>query len=214
MADYLEQIEAARNEVARLKGEKGTFEQSNPPDDADEEELKAWDYAKDLQRQVKELKAENRDAMRELARLVRTAAKVKATDADRTAAEKAKKALQPVFNQLEVLEAELAPYEQIKTDLAAARTQYRQLTDAFVGELKKQCAALRAQEKQDLVLELFAQDVRTWLDSAINEKRQAVVRGIENLWDKYAVPMNRLVATREQLMAQVDAALGETGYVG
>ena len=46
MSDYLEQIAAAKTEVARLKGEKEAFEQSNEPDDADEEELKNWNYAK------------------------------------------------------------------------------------------------------------------------------------------------------------------------
>ena len=40
MSDYLDQIAAAKAEVARLKGEKEAFEQSNEPDDADEEELK------------------------------------------------------------------------------------------------------------------------------------------------------------------------------
>ena len=68
MADYLEQIATAKADVARLKGEKEAFEQSNEPDDADEEELKNWNYAKDLERQIRELKAENRDALKELAK--------------------------------------------------------------------------------------------------------------------------------------------------
>ena len=63
MSDYLEQIAAAKTDVARLKGEKEAFEQSNEPDDADEEELKNWNYAKDLERQIRELKAENKDGL-------------------------------------------------------------------------------------------------------------------------------------------------------
>ncbi len=62
MADYLERIAAAKADVARLKGEKEAFEQSNQPEDADEEELESWNYAKDLGRQIKEFKAENKDA--------------------------------------------------------------------------------------------------------------------------------------------------------
>ena len=60
MADYFEQIAIAKTEVARLKGEKEAFEQSNEPDDVDKEELKTWNYAKDLDRQIRELKAENK----------------------------------------------------------------------------------------------------------------------------------------------------------
>ena len=83
MADYLEQIAAAKADIARLKGEKEAFEQSNAPDDADEEELANWNYAKDLERQMRELKAEHKDALKELARLERAAARARATAADR-----------------------------------------------------------------------------------------------------------------------------------
>jgi len=75
MTDYLERIAAAKTDIARLKGEKEAFEQSNAPDDLDEEELAAWNYAKDLDRQMRELKADNKDALKELAKLQKQAAK-------------------------------------------------------------------------------------------------------------------------------------------
>jgi type I restriction enzyme M protein len=72
MGDYLEQIEAVKADVARLKGEKEAFEQSNPPDDADDEELAAWDYAKDLQQQIRELKAKHREDFKAFAKCIAT----------------------------------------------------------------------------------------------------------------------------------------------
>src|SRR5207249_9717071 len=96
MADYLSKIAAAKADIARLRGEKEAFEQSNAPDDADEEELASWNYARDLERQVRELKAEHRDALKEFARLERAAGRARATDTDRWAAAEAKAALQPV----------------------------------------------------------------------------------------------------------------------
>src|SRR5206468_7882100 len=115
MADYLDKIAAAKADIARLKGEKEAFEQSNAPDDTDEEELAGWNYARDLDRQERELKTEHKDALKELAKLEKAAAKARATDTDRRAAAEAKAALQPVLNRLAAIEAELAPYEQIKT---------------------------------------------------------------------------------------------------
>jgi type I restriction enzyme M protein len=73
MTDYLERIAAAKTDIARLQGEKETFEQSSAPDGLAEEELAVWNYAKDLDRQMRELKAEHKDALRELAKLERTA---------------------------------------------------------------------------------------------------------------------------------------------
>ena len=184
--DYLERIAAAKADVARLKGEKEAFEQSNPADDADEEELESWNQAKDLGRQVKEFKAENKDAL--------------------------KKKLQPVLDQLAALEAVLAPYEQIKKDLAAARAPYRELTDAFVEELKTRCGAMSDADKRVLVLELFAQDVQAGLDAAVAEKRRALLRFVEGLWDKYCVSLTELRGGQAALGARLERYVHQLGY--
>jgi len=212
MADYLQQIDDAKAEIARLKGEKESFEQSNPPDDADDEELASWNYAKELESQVKELKAEFKDALKELTRLERTATKKNAIDAERRAAEAARLELQPYFNQTTAVEAELAPYNQIKTDLAAARATFRTLTNAFVEELKKRCAQLSTEDKQALVLDLFAQDLQTGLDGAIRYRQQELVRVIENLWDKYQVPLIDLKNTRTDMEVELERILRSIGY--
>ena len=186
MADYLERIAAAKGEVARLKGEKEAFEASEPPDDADEEELKKWNYAKDLARQIREFKAENKDAL--------------------------KKRVKSALVQLAEIEAALAPYEQIKADLAAARARYRDLTNAFVGELKARCAAFDDKRRRALVLELLAQDVQAGLDGAITEKRQELVRFVEELWDKYRVALTALDAGRTQTEQRLRRMLAGLGY--
>jgi type I restriction enzyme M protein len=212
MADYLEQIAEARVDTARLKGEKEAFEQSNAPDDAEEEELANWNYAKDLDRQMKELKADNRDALRELAKLERAAARARATAEEKRAAAEAKAALQPMFDQLAALEAALAPYEQIKADLAAARTRYRELTAAFVDELKARCAVMNGGQRRALVLELFAQDVQVGLDAAVSEKQWELVWFIEGLWEKYRTPLALLEKHAESGAIKLTSLLGGLGY--
>ncbi len=212
MADYLQQIDDAKAEIARLKGEKEVFEQSNPPDDADDEELAYWNYAKDLERQVKELKAEFKDAVKELTKLEKAATKTKATDADRSKTATARLELQPYFDQMAALEAELAPYEKIKTELSATRATFRTLTNAFVDELKRRCAALSEDEKQALVLELFAQDLHTGLDAAVRDRQQELVRFVENLWDKYRVPLDELKGSRIVIEQQLGHLLLAIGY--
>ena len=206
MTDYLERTVAAKADIARLKGEKEAFEQSNAPDDLDEEELAAWNYPKDLGRQMRELKAEVKDALKELAKVERAAAKTRATA-------EAKAAVQPVLDQLAALEAGLVPYEQIKAQLAEARARYRTLIDEFMNELKFRCAAMTDDRKRAVVLELFAQDVQAGLDAAVAEKRQDLVRFIERLWDKYAVPMGRLTEQRNRVSEQLADAFKRLSYV-
>jgi type I restriction enzyme M protein len=212
MADYLNKIAAAKADIARLKGEKEAFEQSNAPDEADEEELANWNYARELERQARELKAEHRDAIRELTRLDRAAARAHATDADRRAAAEAKAALQPMFDRLASIETELAPYECIKAQLGEARTRYRKLTNAFVDELKARCTIMSEDEKRALVLELLAQDVQAGLDSAVSEKSQECIDFLANLWGKYCIPLTQVAQCRGSAQAVLDRMLREIGY--
>ena len=213
MADYLEQIDDAKAEIARLKGEKEAFEQSNPPDDADEEELKSWNFAKDLERQIKELKSDNMDAIKAIKKLQKTATKRRATDQDRRVCVAAEAVLKPVFNKIDSLGAELAPYEQIKTGLAGARATYRELVAQFVAELRSRCDALSPSEKETLVMELSEQDLQERLDVTVSAKRQSLARFIENLWDKYATPLVKMQSKRQALSEHLDNTLRTLGYV-
>jgi type I restriction enzyme M protein len=212
MADYLERIAEAHTNVSRLRAEKEAFEQGNAPDGADEDELEAWNYAKDLDRQIRELKVENREALKELAKLTKAASKAKATDADRHSAARALDHLQPVLVELERLDAALAPYEQLKENLTATRGYYRQLTNAFVSELRSRCAALAPDRSRSLVIELFAEDIHRSLDGAAAEKRQSAVRFIEGLWIKYSRSLDDITKQRQHFLMQLEAELQGLGY--
>ena len=212
MADYLERIATAKADIARLKGEKDAFEQSNAPDDLDEEELAAWNHAKDLDRQSRELKAEHRDALKELAKLERAAEKVRATAEAKRAAAAADSALRPVLDQLAALAAALAPYDQIKAQLAEARARYRTLIAEFVNELRHRCDAMGDADKRALVLDLFAQDVLAGLTAAVAEKRQELVRFLGGLWDKYRVTLNDLRTQRQNCEELLRGFVMTLGY--
>jgi len=211
MADYLESIARARAEVARLKGEKAAFEQSNPPEDADEEELAAWNYAKDLDRQIRELTAEHKDALKALAKLEKVVSRPRATDADRSAVANAQRVLRPVLDKVADIEAALAPYGRIKADLGLARNHYRGLVSSFVDELRSRCGRMTEDDQRVLVLELFAGDVQSSLDAAVDEKRQTLVEFVERLWDKYRVTLEQLRIERQSLenrLSKITEALG------
>lgn len=212
MADYLEQIQETTSEIARLKGEQDAFEQSNPPDDADEDELASWNYAKDLERQIKELKAENKDALKELNKLERAAAKKKATDEDKRAAEEAHDALRSYFADTAQLEADLQPYKQIKADLAAARAKYRELIGYFVTELKLRCSGMTAEAKQALVLELLLGDLQGGLDGALSALHHSLSAYFENLWCKYRESLSELAKARSNATKDLHTTLSSIGY--
>jgi hypothetical protein len=108
----------------------------------------------------------------------------------------------------------LAPYEQIKKDLGAARVRYRELTNAFVDELRGRCAAFTEEQERALVLELFAHDVQVSLDGAVAEKRQVLVRFVEGQWDKYRITLAELRAARAGAESTLAGFLGVLAYDG
>jgi type I restriction enzyme M protein len=212
MADYLERIAATKREIARLKGEKEAFEQSNLPDDLDEEEQAAWNYPKDLEGQRKDIKAEHRDALADLAKKNKAASLIRATANQKKAAAAAKLALRPVLDALAAIDDALAPYTAIKDQLAAARAEYRGLLEDFVEVLQNRCAALKDKECQTLVLRLFADDVRQALEAALAAKRQELVKFLEGLWDKYAVTLESLRMESEMLEKELNIAFENLAY--
>jgi len=158
------------------------------------------------------LKAENRDALRELGKLQTAASRVRATAADREALAEATVRLQPVLDELAELEAALAPHEQMKTDLSAARARYRELVGSFLVELRLRCGGMPVEEQQALVLRLLAEDAEAGLLAAVAGRRQELVEVVENLWDKYRVTLDDLGIVRREAVARLDDYLTALGY--
>ncbi len=211
MSDYLARIAAAKSDIARLKGEKEAFETQNTPED--EEEAADWNYAKELEKRIRDLKSENRDALKELAKLERVATKARASDDDQKAFAAARAKLKSVLDEIAAAEDELKPYEAIKQKLAEARARYRELVDEFVNELRSRCDVMNEKQKRTLVLELFAQDAQSGLDASVAEKRQELTRCLENLWDKYSTPLDRISASRDETSKALSNSLKKLGYV-
>jgi type I restriction enzyme M protein len=212
MADYLERTAAARADTAQVKGEKEAFEKSNSPEGLDEEELAAWNYAKDLERQAKEDRVEHREPLKVLKKLETIAAKPRASALDKQTAIEARAAITPVLEKLTVIEQTLAPYQKIKATLSEARTRYRELASSFVEELKNRCDAMTEDEQRVLVLDLFAEDIQIALGAAVADRRQELVRFIEKFWDKYFVPMSRITEQRKNVVSGLARILHGLGY--
>ena len=230
MADYLEKISQARAEIARLKGDKATFEADNPPDDLDEDELANWNQARDLERQARELRAEHKASFAELRRLEAAArkptpkrARSSSTptprgkspgegDALSRRLEQARAALAPIFARLAAIAEALEPYETIKAELAEARKRYRVLLNEFLGQLKAACDAMREIEKRDLVLDLFSQDVQLGMNTVIEERLAQLVQFMDAIWDKYRLTLFALRSSRQLAEEQLAHALKGLRY--
>lgn len=212
MLDYLDQIDAAKADIARLKGEKETFEQSNQPDDLDEEEAAEWNYAKHLETRLKDLKREHRDAFKDLVKAEKAAAKKNADEETTELAASLRAALEPVRQEIASLEDDLAPYEHVKTQLAEARARFRALIEQFVEELKGRCGVMPDDEKRTIVLELFAGDLLIGLQSSAEEKRSNLVLYLDAIFAKYRTTLGGLRGERATIEERLSNAASLLNY--
>lgn len=208
MADYLERIAHEKAEIARLKAEKEAWEAQNPPED--EEEADGWNYARDLERRIREAKAEIKADQRRVKEIDKV---LKKPGAESLRAERAvlEARIGPVLALIAGWEADLEPYEALKEQLAAARARYRALIGQFLVELQRRCGVLGEAEKQTLVLELLERDVLAGLQAA-NRERQAAIRFVENLWDKYRVTLADVRRERAACESRLESYLAGLGY--
>ena len=121
-------------------------------------------------------------------------------------------ALAAVLDQLAAVDDAMAPYADIKVRLAAVRAQYRTLTNEFVREFKARCDAMNDDEKKNVVLELFAEDIKAALDGAVSEKREELVRFVEGIWDKYRLTLAEIHAQRTTVEERLAKAFKGLSY--
>ncbi len=224
--EYLQELAEAEAEIERIKAEKESFERGEHLEDSDEEyDGKERNYGKELEDRIKELKgrlveklgrvripAVNGDddddvsATQFLENLAKTKAAAKAVQ-DNIAE------LEPIVEEMMEAQQLVAPYKQIKKDLAAARRKYKLLKAALVKRLEEARAKLSAEDDKDIVLDLIREGMARHLERYVVAHRQDVVAVVESWWDKYATPMQDTEKQRDKAAKQLAKLIGGLGYV-
>ncbi|HOI54176.1 MAG TPA: SAM-dependent DNA methyltransferase, partial [Phycisphaerae bacterium] len=223
--EYLAELADAEAEIERIKAEKESFERGEHLEDSDEEyDGKEHNYGKELEDRIKELKgrlveklgrvripAVNGDddddvsATQFLENLAKTKAAAKAVQ-DNIAE------LEPIVEEMMEAQQLVAPYKQIKKDLASARRKYKALKAALVKRLEEARAKLSAKEDKEVVLDLIRDGMARHLDRFIIAHRQQIVAAGETWWDKYATPMQDTEKQRDKAAKQLARLVGGLGY--
>ena len=73
---------------------------------------------------------------------------------------------------------------------------------------------LTPEEAKTLILKKLHDLVDAELARYLNAERRALIRVVENLWDKYAISSRELDTERTKTMKALDSFLGRLGYLG
>jgi len=106
------------------------------------------------------------------------------------------------------LEAHSALEDELKS-LKAGIKQVEKQKDDLVTQAR---AKISVDEAKTLILERLQRVLTERYNSYLRQYQRSFVAAIENLWDKYAVTTQQILAERDEAATQLDSFLKELGY--
>lgn len=104
--------------------------------------------------------------------------------------------------------AEKRKIKALNKDKATLRARIAK-TDEMVTKIGGQ---LTPKQARQLILKKIYDIARTALYRYLNDEKQSLVGGVENLWDKYAVSRHEMEQKREEKLAKLNSFLDGLGY--
>jgi type I restriction enzyme M protein len=226
MADYLDELEQARQDIMRLEQEKEGFERgdfaNDPEDGQPEDEGEKPNYAKELKTRITELKNEIKEDKKQIKILTGSARKKGSIKYHQDRGDDTGKLeaqlnaltgkMEPVENKINELEKELQPYVEITNQLKEAKKWFKELQKKFIKRLHEAREALSDDECRDLVLDILNEKLTGHLESYVTAHRQEVIAAVENWWDKYRVTLRDIEGERRDAIDKLSEFMGELGY--
>lgn len=83
-------------------------------------------------------------------------------------------------------------------------------TDAILAKI---CGKLTEGEAKTLILKKLHDVANAELNRYLNAEKRRLIQGVENLWDKYAVPSRVLESERIEVLKELDGFLSRLGYL-
>jgi len=173
-------------------------------------ELKKLDGAiKKIERKI----ADNRAALKEKSGELKLKLELKRLGAEGFSDEN-RKLLRQIEKQMTALDAnhkndkkKIAALENDKALLMARIARIDTLMVEIGGQVS-------AKEGKQLILKKLYDIVSQELERYLNTEKRALVQGVENLWNKYAVSSQQLEKQREKNLEELNGLLEKLGYLG
>ncbi|MEU4476487.1 N-6 DNA methylase [Micromonospora sp. NPDC023966] len=105
-----------------------------------------------------------------------------------------------------------AELKRLKTELTKVRKRQRELRTQFIATLDRARAALTGPQEQDLVMDIWQEDLAAHLDGYVAANRRQVIAVLEKWWDKYAISLADIESQRDAATSQLNTYLKELGY--
>ncbi|MCB2199507.1 N-6 DNA methylase [bacterium] len=219
----LEELEADRARIAELTAlfaaadtsEEEDSEDSDDPDGdvlpkATVKELK--DQQKALKGEITQLTKDSKIAKQDLQRMENSLFDRQEVEEKKQRIDKLAKRRNECETDLDEITTKLKTHTDLEKELKEKRANVRQVekrTEALVTEARKK---ITEDEARTLILERLHKLLSEQYDGYLRQFLRSLIAAIENLYDKYAVTANDILAARDTEAARLNQFLKELGY--
>lgn len=217
----LKENEARRDEL------QAQFDEVNELEDEvwNEEDYDVW-RSKELKEQkeaIKEIKGERREAdkafkllqkriranekaLKKMPELAEEVAKLK-TEADKILTE-----VKRLDATIETEENRIAKHTELEEELKTCKRKVKEIKDRKQALVNKARLLITPDEAKELIMNRWLSTLQETVNGYLQTHQRQLLQSVENLWEKYTIPLHSILEEREKETALLNQFLVELGY--
>jgi len=226
-SQFPEVLKELKDNEARRDELQAKFDEVNELEDDiwNEDDYEVW-RSKELKEHkdsIKELKGERKEADKEyklLLKRIKANEKLKVKSEElkveieqlKTEAEKLLAELQQLDARIEAEESRIARHNELEEELKLCKRKIKEIKDRKQQLVDQARLLISPDEAKDLILKRWLRTLQQTVNDYLQAHQRQLLQAVENLWEKYTVPLHSILEERERETELLNQFLVELGY--
>jgi type I restriction enzyme M protein len=216
-SQFPEVLKELKDNEARRDELQARFDEVNELEDDvwNEEDYEVW-RSKELKEHkdgIKALKGERKEADKEYKNLQKRI-KAGSVDSDQLAVDskKLKAEIENLDERINASELRFAKHTQLEEELKTCKKKIKEIKDRKQYLVDTARQSITPEEAQDLILSRWLRTLQQTVNDYLQAHQRQLLQAVENVWEKYTVPLHSILNEREQETELLNQFLVELGY--
>jgi type I restriction enzyme M protein len=226
-SQFPEVLKELKDNETRRDELQAKFDEVNELEDDiwNEDDYEVW-RSKELKEQkdsIKELKGERKEADKEyklLLKRIKANEKLKVKSEElkveieqlKTEAEKRLAELQRLDARIEAEESRIARHNELEEELKLCKRKIKEIKDRKQQLVDQARLLISPDEAKDLILKRWLRTLQQTVNDYLQAHQRQLLHAVENLWEKYTVPLHSVLEERQKETELLNKFLVELGY--
>lgn len=216
-SQFPEVLKELKDNEARRDELQAKFDEVNELEDDvwNEDDYEVWrsKELKEHKESIKELKGERKEADKEFKLLLKRI-KAGAEDSEqlKVKSENLKAEVIRLDEQIAQEENRIAKHSELEEELKVCKRKIKEIKDRKQALVDQARLLITPEEAKELIMQRWLQTLQQTVNDYLQAHQRQLLQAIENVWEKYTVPLHRVLEEREKETELLNNFLIELGY--